>query len=91
VDHSSRREPRTSGGEKLSFTCDNCGEKVGRATGARNHEFKCKTTDPPLCGKKCPSGYMPDCGYGKGHYGVCEGQYDSHVVDQVNRAMGRIV
>lgn len=44
---------------------------------------------PIVCGKKCPSGYMPDCGYNRGHLGVCEGQYDSVMVDQLNRSMGR--
>jgi hypothetical protein len=69
----------------MSFTCDNCGEKVGRATGADSHEYRCSKPDPPLCGKKCPSGYMPDCGYNRGHYGVCEGQYDEALVHRINQ------
>ena len=39
--------------------------------------------EPNPCGKKCPSGYMPDCNYRKGHSGVCEGQYDPDCVRRV--------
>lgn len=38
-----------------------------------------------LCGKEDPSGYVPDCSYPRGHGGVCEGMYDSALVDQINR------
>ena len=39
-----------------------------------------------LCGEKDPSGYLPPCNYNRGHPGVCEGRYDSTLVDQINRA-----
>lgn len=38
-----------------------------------------------LCGERDPSGYMPPCSYSRGHSGVCEGMYDSALVDRINR------
>lgn len=41
---------------------------------------------PPVCGKKCPSGYMPPCTYTRGHSCVCEGQYDAALVARLNES-----
>ena len=43
---------------------------------------------PVVCGTKDPSGYMPPCSYNQGHSGVCEGRYDSAMVDRINQAKG---
>lgn len=48
-----------------------------------------KVSETVVCGNKCPSGYMPDCSYARGHSGVCEGQYDSAMVDRLNAEKGR--
>ena len=67
------------------FTCDNCGQKVGRATVAEAHEFECETPDQSLCGKWCPSDHKPPCGHPRGHSGVCEGLYDAAMEARLNR------
>ena len=40
---------------------------------------------PMVCGKKCSSGYLPDCSYDRGHSGVCEGRYDEALVMKINQ------
>lgn len=43
-----------------------------------------------LCGRKDLSGYQSPCSYTRGHYGVCEGRYDSAMVDRINREKGLV-